>query len=634
MRKNVFVKIIVAAILLMLVATLTVGAFAEDNEVSGGLLISPNPMASAVTVGNLTVNKTQFAVGEPIYVTAYGEGEDWVAIYKKNGSDSAIRYYYIEEQNASGVAVNMLDCASKNNLDLTHGNYMLYYYEDGNFAPKHKIEIVIGDGDPVTAPKPPVEVAYFHDNVKPYLADGSVVIVLPTDGDAAREIYGYWSKGGSMISGYSELFRCAVPDGTTKMTVEIAPNTLIPEGADGIMVYTANSKGKLFSRNCLFPETVKTLPVSQLGEEVISLQIVADTHSNETNNSLTGIKKMFTDITRNDPDSIGVFVVGDIADNGVVEQYEEFIKAQNSVKNAPPSYWVVGNHDYWKGRNHASGLRDLTYQQMVDQFNNTNGNDSEKPYYDLWIEGYHFIFLGYEENGISLEQEAWLAEKIAENAREDKPIFIFLHQPIAGTVAGSFEYEGYTTFHPRDSFLEIIASYPQAMLFSGHGHAALTDEYNMLTPTEDHCYLFNSGAIIGAETGFKKDNGKPLKISEGWYVTVYENYVVLRGRDFTNDRWMPSAQFIVHFDGSDLHYASEEVKAAVRAEIEAKAPQEQEQVTTTTVNPNAVDAPTDPATPIDTDSKLSIPVIIAVSAVAVAAVSAVVAVAIKKKKSK
>ncbi|WP_027415854.1 hypothetical protein [Aneurinibacillus terranovensis] len=69
-------------------------------------------------------------------------------------------------------------------------------------------------------------------------------------------------------------------------------------------------------------------------------------------------------------------------------------------------------------------------------------------FYDKWIKGYHFIFLGseqyrqsnpynYEDAYLSDEQLDWLRTKLKEGDRK-RPTFIFLHQPLPDTVSGSF----------------------------------------------------------------------------------------------------------------------------------------------------------------------------------------------------
>src|SRR5699024_10874739 len=98
-------------------------------------------------------------------------------------------------------------------------------------------------------------------------------------------------------------------------------------------------------------------------------------------------------------------------------------------------------------------------------------------YYRKVVNGYHFIVLG-TENFITAgtfykSQINWLAKQL-EIAHEDdpqKPIFVFHHQPIKGTIYGS-EW-GFNL--NKNLFYDTLSKYPQVISFSGHTHYPLED---------------------------------------------------------------------------------------------------------------------------------------------------------------
>jgi 3',5'-cyclic-AMP phosphodiesterase len=113
------------------------------------------------------------------------------------------------------------------------------------------------------------------------------------------------------------------------------------------------------------------------------------------------------------------------------------------------------------------------------------GTSTKRVYYDKWIEGYHFIILGsehsritnslYADNAILSElQLEWLEQKL-QTSPYGKPIFVFLHQPI-----------------PYSASVR-----------------------NPSLP-----------------------NHKPARDSEGLFIQVYHNEVVVQERDFTNHCWI------------------------------------------------------------------------------------------------
>lgn len=96
----------------------------------------------------------------------------------------------------------------------------------------------------------------------------------------------------------------------------------------------------------------------------------------------------------------------------------------------------MGNHDVGVGDFHANLQQFLSYTH------------SPAPYYDIWLKGYHFLFLGTEEGldtfcTLSDHQLHWLEEKLQEQDAHDQPIFLFLHQPLKNTVAGSSETQSF-----------------------------------------------------------------------------------------------------------------------------------------------------------------------------------------------
>ncbi|WP_434748813.1 metallophosphoesterase family protein [Paenibacillus amylolyticus] len=92
-------------------------------------------------------------------------------------------------------------------------------------------------------------------------------------------------------------------------------------------------------------------------------------------------------------------------------------------------------------------------------------------YHDHWIDGYHYIFLGTEQ------PHPKDCEMSSEQAALDRPIFLFIHQPLMDTVAGSLQTRYGVN---QDAELKaVLAKYPQAILFSGHTHWQLQAPYTM-----------------------------------------------------------------------------------------------------------------------------------------------------------
>lgn len=159
-----------------------------------------------------------------------------------------------------------------------------------------------------------------------------------------------------------------------------------------------------------------------------------------------------------------LYVVGDFTNLGETEQFEMFYEdCEAYVKKDTKLVVTLANHE-------------LHYvpdcKKALDDFKRIY-----KMPYDLHqkIGGYHFISLsttrdkGIWHDSFNDEKKAFLKAEL-EAARADtgnKPIFVFQHPGIPGTLAGGSG--GHTEIY------SILSDYPQVIDFSGHSHNAVND---------------------------------------------------------------------------------------------------------------------------------------------------------------
>lgn len=224
----------------------------------------------------------------------------------------------------------------------------------------------------------------------------------------------------------------------------------------------------------------------------VSFEVITDLHltgdMNHTHNK--NIEKALKDIIALNPDSDGLMVVGDSTDHGDEAEYLELNRIFNLYKNdlAEP-FFVQGNHD----------VRWSDWSKSFSQF--IKYTNMKSSYYDIWIKGYHFIFLGTEKglkdySYLSAEQLNWLDEKLSDKESSGKPVFIFHHQPLQNTVSGAndgynqkFNWYGIR----QDKTLKmILAKHPGSILFSGHTHWELGSKDTMYNAK--YATMFNAAA--------------------------------------------------------------------------------------------------------------------------------------------
>jgi 3',5'-cyclic-AMP phosphodiesterase len=272
---------------------------------------------------------------------------------------------------------------------------------------------------------------------------------------------------------------------------------------------------------------------------LLSFQVITDTHvtSDPEHVHNRNLDRALKDILSNAQDSCGIMHAGDVTDHGFPEEYEELQRIWKSNKELLPGmFFTSGNHDVGLG----------IWQERLSRFLSATGMTS--PYYDHWIDGYHFIFLGTEQ-GLELfctlteEQLSWLDAKLGEEASPGRPVFVFLHQPLKDTVAGSFESQQWFGVTQDTELKAVLSKHRQTILFTGHTHWELEAANNYFDGQGKLPAMFNSASVgyLWTDEDEHKDG------SQGYYVEVYKDRVLVRGRDFERGTWVEAAQFKVEY---------------------------------------------------------------------------------------
>lgn len=288
-------------------------------------------------------------------------------------------------------------------------------------------------------------------------------------------------------------------------------------------------------------------------EPVLTFDLVSDVHlrdsdSSRASNFIAGLQ----DIAANHPESDALVNLGDNisfgSDNNSRGQYFDIIEEYAS--QIPNKIMVLGNHDVRKNdsssSNGFSSNYDVAYKAyMEDNAVYRDDPDSDKIYFDKWVNGYHFIALNTEEGlkdsiYMSDEQLTWLDEKLGEAedgtagaADPEKPVFVIVHQALDDTHQRANAYGG---FGDQDAQVkEILSRHPQAVVLSGHIH----NGFGVAT-TMDREYgtLIDVPSYNETEYGVT-DNGT------GYQVDVYADRIHFRARNYITHTWLPQYDIIL-----------------------------------------------------------------------------------------
>ncbi len=262
----------------------------------------------------------------------------------------------------------------------------------------------------------------------------------------------------------------------------------------------------------------------------LNFSILSDSHI-EANNFAR--YKVYThclqDVRKNKSGNDAVIFLGDNTMNGQVLENTLFHGAAKMLLPGQTILPVVGNHDIGNGHGDYAKLQNRWYDYTRAFF----GKDLAHPYYYEVIDGCYFIVLGMEEQlvyemTVTEAQFAWLEDTLAKAADSGKPVFVFAHYP-ADDVQ---DENGKST----DRLVDLLAEYNKThdlFYFCGHTHMPLYLFWSFHTSNGfPEIYLPRLTELGGAD-----DHEVFGNTGVGIEVELYENEVLVRGRDFYRGQW-------------------------------------------------------------------------------------------------
>ncbi len=235
------------------------------------------------------------------------------------------------------------------------------------------------------------------------------------------------------------------------------------------------------------------------------------------------------DVRKNKSGNDAVIFLGDNTMNGQIIENTLFHGAAKMLLPGQTVLPVVGNHDIGNGNGDYGKLQNRWYDYTRAFF----GKDLAHSYYYEVIDGCYFIVLGMEEQLVyemtmTDAQFAWLEDVLQKAAGSGKPVFVFSHYP-ADDVQ---DENGKST----DRLVDLLADYNKEhdlFYFCGHTHMPL---YLFWSFHESdgfpEIYLPRLTELAGAD-----DHEVFGNTGIGIEVEVYENEVLVRGRDFYRGQW-------------------------------------------------------------------------------------------------
>lgn len=228
-----------------------------------------------------------------------------------------------------------------------------------------------------------------------------------------------------------------------------------------------------------------------------------------------------------------LIIPGDLADsNAKREQFFNIIEQSVPAKMLSHLLIMLGNHDvrWYKEKDVIDPQTITQYQNRMQKYGLTLYPNTLSV--DRWIGGYHFICLNTDK-GLKDQMYAanttqqWLDEKLAEQADENRPIFLMIHQSLNNTHWRAGLHGGLGSQH--DVLKTILAKYPQLVLISGHIH-------NGFGVIEFMQKMF--GSLVEVPSLTRGENGIRDK-GCGWLMHIETNKLTFEAWNFALDTPLP-----------------------------------------------------------------------------------------------
>lgn len=415
----------------------------------------------------------------------------------------------------------------------------------------------------------PKELSYRRTAQKEGLAEG-ILTVIPAKTDGLRGYYLYW--GDRKSQKLSDFTRIAALEaaGSDPYFYHFDPNLIVPEGAEKILVFPLiyNEDGSFREADCFAELSVDVNPFRPTSKKQYTFCVVTDTHVTADKNHFHNahMANCFAEIIRRAPDAAGIMSTGDVTNHGYPDEWEQFraLWTEAQEKGLPPMLFAPGNHDmhFYKYNNELGYQTSFAQQKALFlQYTHTSG---EELYHAETVAGHRFLFLGPErpinpgENEcylhITEKQFAWLEEQLDASDRAGEPAFLFLHQPMCETVSGSLSSvnPGIQSWHGvyEDARLRALTDrYPRLVMFTGHTHWKFDSLQPILPGNEKTASYVNAASVAYLWTdkngNIEAARGEDPFGSEGYFVDVYPDGIVLRGYDYASQKWSATAQFLL-----------------------------------------------------------------------------------------
>lgn len=319
--------------------------------------------------------------------------------------------------------------------------------------------------------------------------------------------------------------------------MKIGTTTLIPQNkalsnVKNVSIFNGDIKV------CDIPLGVLAMP--DMGTKLYSFGAISDIHL-QYDTAQADFQRALTYF--NDTEDVAfTCVCGDLTQYCTQETMATYQQYVDTYSASTPVYEIAGNHESYAAdwsQNGEEVVKSLiqTYTGRNLYYSFTHGNDV-------------FIMVGICSDGADFGEGGlqWLYETLEEN--RNKRCFVFQHirpDDACGNAYGIYTSDIWNGTQAT-VFESLMKHYQNVIFFHGHSHLRFGLQTKENLANYDNKFGRHSvhiPSLAVPKTGNLDGTGltELYSESEGYVVDVYENHIVLRGRDFVDGVFLPVATY-------------------------------------------------------------------------------------------
>ncbi len=332
-----------------------------------------------------------------------------------------------------------------------------------------------------------------------------------------------------LLNEYSVICNFEVTEEGSLIYDKLIVENCAPVEATSIGVYNSENE-------CVGNVPLNKLDVtSAIGEKQYSFAALSDTHIG-AKTAADDLKNAF-EYFKTDSDIVFTTICGDLTLGGTKSNFELYKSIVDDYATIPV-YAISGNHDANASFAPLSmeSLKPYTGQNLYYSFEKGN---------DVYIMlGMYDVHAGCEFAEGELQ---WLYETLEVN--RNKRCFLFTHLfPRDGSGdAVDLDLEGDMLDNVQgEVFYSLLSHYSNVIYFHGHSHERFEIQEHNAMNNYDNIFGCHSVHIPSLAYPKSLTNGQLVADysgSQGYIIDVYENSILLKGRDFVTGKFLPIATY-------------------------------------------------------------------------------------------